>query len=651
MNEFKERTMRELLESGLAQAVGTLQLLRKVITEGGYRVISEGGITSGSPLAGVTVYLAAPIRDVLGAGLTASASEAFYMKVEEPKLYAPTMIDIRVPWPILHHGAVADELAKLTEVAPQLPTYLYAQRLSVDYGDYNYMLPGYSPSTNCIMQVVPELGATLREVSWISATSRPAELRLDSSVIPLDAPLWKAREISRFHHLGEYRALPPELTAKLPMELMLQEFPHYPVKPGNAGLIAYTQSPTAGVNDRQQVMKVGRYLRRVLPNASDEEIKQLVAEFTSAGNYEILHTKDADKIAEVYMHGPSSCMSYDEDRFGHLIVNGEFFHPTRVYAHPDNNIELVYVVQNGRYIARTLINTKTKTYPRIYGTDFAPIGKTVLTDYLDNLGYTQHDSALSGEKLLLVNPDAYTDAIICPYIDQGNLGVEVYDDYLIVDGSYSANHETGCLSDYDVNQSNCWSCSECNEDIDEDEESPTYPYDTDQPTCQDCIERHYVYAYHVTQGFYVYVQDDNCDLYDGQHTRHNEPLYIPGSFANAGVLPLSTQYYDPDWGSQCVADPEDCVPLWEDSDEYVLATGIGSFGLVLVTIDGEQYAINPNDYVLIDGEVEDVRLADRLLDRTQDGKQLIQIDDDHDKYNHDCAGMRQYILCAIEEAA
>ena len=650
MNEFKERTMRELLESGVAQAVGALQLLRKFIIEGGFEVVSEGGITSGNPLSGVTVHLTAPIRAVLEAGLTATSSEAFYMKVEEP-LHTPTMVDIRVPWPVLHHQAMANELAELIEVAPQLPTYLYTPRRSVGFDDYNYMLPGYSTPADCIMQVVPELGATLYEVSWISAASRPAKLRLHSPVIPLNAPLWKAREVSRFHHLGEYRALPPALTEKLPPELMTQEFPHYPVEPGNAGLIAYTQSPAAGVNDRQQVMKVGRYLRRALPDASDEEIKQLVAEFTNAETFEIYHTKDADRIAEVYMNGPSSCMSYDEGRFGHLIVHGEFFHPTQIYAHPENNIELVYVVLAGRYIARTLVNTRTKTYPRIYGTDFAPIGKPALENYLSELGYTQNDLALDGEKLLLVSPDSHPDAIICPYIDNGNLGAEVHDDYLIVGGNCSANHETGCLEDYDVNQRNYWCCYECSEDVDEEDESPTYPYDTDQPTCQDCIERHFVYAYHVTQGTYVYVQGDSYDLYDGQHTRYNNPLYIPGSFARAGVLPLSTQHYDPDWGAQCVAEPEDCVPTWDDPDEYVLAEDMGSFGLVLADIDGGQYAINPDDYVLVNGEVEDARLAVRLLDRTQDGKQLIQIDDDHDKYNHDCAGMRQYILCATEEAA
>lgn len=435
-------------------------------------------------------------------------------------------------------------------------------------------------------------------------------------------PLWRVREALRMKH-GEYTALPAEVLALLPQDVIDSQFPHVATKPGNAGMIAYTQSPVAGMLDRQQVIKPGRYIRQHNADISDEQVKQAAASCVAAGVAGIYHSKDADDFARIYIKGPDSCMAYDETgkEFGRLMVDGEFFHPARVYAHPDNDIEIVWLEVAGRIGARAVINTANKTYPRVYGSDSVRNARTRLTEYLEALGYRQMDGALSGQKLLKVHPDRFPNAIICPYIDSGNLGVDIFDDHLVAGGNYDANHETGCLNRYDTDDWNeyTWCCDCCGDDQTDDDSQ----YDTnDGQVCESCVNRHYTQVFDVECEYTRYVSDRET-FYNGRYTRHGHftTLWFNGDPDDYGYVELCSHYYG---RSDYVAPQDECI---EDMDgDWIRRADVEDHDLFINEDEGIAYRVS--DWAVLDGEL--IELCD-IPDETE---RLIASGDDYPMLPH-----------------
>src|SRR5690606_5332232 len=129
--------------------------------------------------------------------------------------------------------------------------------------------------------------------------------------VPLDEPLWKVRE--RVRGIHTYAPLPDALLQVLPPDVMDAQFPHLAIKDGNAGMIAYTASEHAGIVDRQQTIKPGRFIRQHCPELSDEQVKQLAAEVVGALDADIHVSHDPNEFERVYRRGPSSCMAYGPD--------------------------------------------------------------------------------------------------------------------------------------------------------------------------------------------------------------------------------------------------------------------------------------------------------------------------------------------------
>lgn len=404
-------------------------------------------------------------------------------------------------------------------------------------------------------------------------------------------PLWKVREQHRLR-MGEYVSLPQSILDVLPPEVIDSQIPHLAVKPGNAGMIAFTQSPVAGAVDRQQVMKAGRYVRQHCPHLTDEQVKQLAAEVVGALDADIHMSHEADDFARVYINGPSSCMAYNETgkNFGRLMVNGQFFHPARVYAHPENNIRIVWVENGGRIGARTLVNIKNKCYPSIYASDSVAGARRKLESYLEAQGFEQADSALRGEKLLKVRPDDYPEAIICPYIDSGNIGVKVYNDHLVVGGDYDADHETGCLTDYNTQENEYdWHCDNCGGGFDEYDDRH---YTSDDGTvCEHCASNHYTWAMCPRSGDYSYYPNNNtfyCDLTPG-----NRDIAVVMDNNDGTYVHLWEDHY-----TDNVVDADYAIYL-DDEDEYILEADASRFGYAY--LDDGWYAIK--DFAVLDGEL------------------------------------------------
>ena len=453
------------------------------------------------------------------------------------------------------------------------------------------------------------------------ATTSVLAGREDTVAFGPRTPLWRVREALRMKK-GEYAPLPAEVLALLPQDVIDNQFPHVATKPGNAGMIAYTQSPVAGMLDRQQVIKPGRYIRQHCEDLTDEDVKQAAASCLAASTAGFHHSKNADDFARVYINGPSSCMAYDETgkEFGRLMVNGEFFHPARIYAHPDNNIEIVWLEVAGRIGARAVINTANKTYPRIYGSDSVRGGYNRLAEYLEALGYRQMDGALSGQKLLKVHPDRFPEAIICPYIDSGNLGVDIFDDHLVAGGRYDADHETGCLNRYNTSDEDEWTwCCDCCGDDQTDDDSQ---YDTnDGQVCESCVNRHYTQVFDVECEYTRYVSDRET-FYNGRYTVHGRfyTLWFNGSPDDYGYVELCSHYY----GDNFVAPQDECI---EDMDgDWIRRADVEDHGLFINEDEGIAYRVS--DWAVLDGEL--IELCD-IPDETE---RLIASGDDYPMLPH-----------------
>lgn len=459
--------------------------------------------------------------------------------------------------------------------------------------------------------------------------------------IASDEPVWKLREYTRLV-LGRYEALPAEVDEALDPSKVANTFPHLSQKATNAGMIAYTESGAKGALDRQSVMKPGRFIRQFgYDHLTDEDVKCLAAKVTATTKIVYHHSKAREDYSHVYQTGPNSCMAYgpksSRGTFEHTYVDGEFVHPTEVYAHPENNLELVWGEMGGEVISRTIINTKKKTYPRIYGKESVSRSKERIKDYLAELGYSQSDDALDGEKLLLLNPDGYPNAIICPYIDPSNRGVEIHDDHLVVDGYEKANHETGCL--FLNGPDKAWTCACCGGQYDEDEDH--WLDENGDQICEGCLDNH-IYAFSIPDREGCYVHENNT-VYRLLGTVTGELRYYDfvyeghSSLSRYDLVELSSDLY----GEPAAAECEQCVEY--EGGGYVLMSDMDALNLFYDEDDG--VARDIIDWAVVRDKDGNEQLVKRWQVNTDTHMEGISESSDI------CSHLPVFVPVAIEEAA
>ena len=155
---------------------------------------------------------------------------------------------------------------------------------------------------------------------------------------------WTERERERFDR-GEYVPAP-----FYTLNTTSLHFVHLSRK--HPGQIAFTKTTEHGVQDRQTIMRPGRYLEEFFkyedgtPAYQDFWPTWIAQCSASAVTYAIATT--ADDIETVYRYGPRSCMS-DE---GGGPFRGQP-HPTRVYGESD--LSLAYMGPKEHATARALI--------------------------------------------------------------------------------------------------------------------------------------------------------------------------------------------------------------------------------------------------------------------------------------------------------
>lgn len=373
--------------------------------------------------------------------------------------------------------------------------------------------------------------------------------------ISVDDPLWHLREIARVVS-GDYMELPLECLNALDPAKASWLFPHLPMKAGNAGMVAFTQSPAAGQLDRQQVMKAGKFFKQYgHAHLNDEQIKQLAAVVKGSAPFTVKLGADRATLRRVYGKGPESCMCKgshqgNKNKFEHTIVDGEWVHPIEVYAHPQSNLRLAFAESSQGLIgARVWVNTANKQHSTLYSTNNVRGALRFLEAWLEDEGYKSNQNWCEGEPLLRLDSDG--GGIICPYLDPSNYGVTVESDRLVLGGGYEANHETGHLSEFspDEEEEYDWHCACCGEGHDDSDDR----YETvDGEDIGDCCTSDYTEVYSTDDGRPVWIRDRQLNRYQLYSTNY-----------------LSNRQFDHNGCNQLLAAdglPDELVEL--DSDEY-----------------------------------------------------------------------------------
>ena len=272
--------------------------------------------------------------------------------------------------------------------------------------------------------------------------------------------------------------------------------------PGNVAFYADTDKLEA---DRLTSMKPGRYLSVFYGDTlSDEEIKQLAnkqAASTRPAELKFVGNNDPLGWVWVYENSTSSCMRFSRsNRYIKAGLKGDR-HPVTVYAHPDNNLSLAYIMLPGivedrtvncyedEYVvgSRAIVNTRDKTYLRIYAA--GDVQYVELKGALERAGYIQSSSTLYKEKLRL---EAAEDGYLCPYLDGDYPYVQVRSSHLLVGGDGICARETnGYIIDKDEDENRCY-CEYCDNSYGEDEGS--YIASANAWACDSCVEADFVWA-------------------------------------------------------------------------------------------------------------------------------------------------------------
>lgn len=223
-------------------------------------------------------------------------------------------------------------------------------------------------------------------------------------------------------------------------------------------------------------MRVGKWLANYYGNGVDfrdaiEDLKAMNVEPTT------YLCKTEQEWYDAYENGPGSCMS------GYSFEHS----PVRTYATtshglPDNGLRL-FIQYTGELFgddfevqARAIVNTETNEYVRAYGNAADAI--------LRGHGYNRNTECLEGVMLARIPHPTYTGAVLMPYLDSIQCGVdeEGSDAFVIRDDyGYEAQESEGYI--YVGTESARCCCCERRYSIDDMQETAG-----DHMVCDGCVE-------------------------------------------------------------------------------------------------------------------------------------------------------------------
>jgi hypothetical protein len=179
------------------------------------------------------------------------------------------------------------------------------------------------------------------------------------------------------------------------------------------GKVAYYASVPNMVAGRLTRTSPEMFLQRTLVYAPQEICAAWGAEVLgqTLPIIQLVSNNDPDRWYQVYRDGPNSCMA------GSPRV--------KQYAHPDNDLALAYTETSNNITHRAIVNTKTKTYVRVYGHE---PGSFIAA--LNKLGYRHSYDTLAKQIVWLEYDDCYrcdAEVLVGPYLDGNHQGIDRID--------------------------------------------------------------------------------------------------------------------------------------------------------------------------------------------------------------------------------
>lgn len=312
---------------------------------------------------------------------------------------------------------------------------------------------------------------------------------------------WRAREESRFLS-GEYEPLPFEnqLWFLNASKELRDHFAHKSKE--KDAMVAFTESPEKGEQDRQTRVKCGVYLTRFFGDVlTPREIQDWTRLFYGEAENEITGfelARTPDEVEDVYLNGPASCMSGTG-------FDGEE-HPSRVYG--DSDLAVAYIRKPSDYhdepiASRAVIWPEKKLYGRIYPTperyDSGSMRESANREHdrllraLKREGYEHGD--FSGAYIRAIEGPR-DDSYIMPYLDGGysvSLVMRDGEDFFRLGHreAYSASDTCGVL--YLNGRAECEHCGDA---MPEDDSYTVHVnrYDTQQ-WCEHCYGQDTFYCH------------------------------------------------------------------------------------------------------------------------------------------------------------
>ena len=342
-------------------------------------------------------------------------------------------------------------------------------------------------------------------------------------------------------------------------------FPHYSAQ--EPGQVAFQPiDPSYREADRQIRTKPGRYLNKFLDLDSDQ-VRRCVSIENGDKSVQLKFAKTVEEFTNVYLRGPSSCMSHSIDWYDASASTGRL--PVSILANGD--IEVAYLeLDNGIIPARAIVVQSDMEMLDVYCNNDAMDGaRGELQSRLLDAGYSYNSTALVHQKIerIPINGD---DVFVCPYIDCGGLPVIDTGDYLQIchsdEGDMTADYQSG------VCQNNQKYCNNCEDNHDGEE---TYVEDVGD-VCENCLDNDYVHAY-CGHGHDRYIHHDDAIFIDsmGEWYRHTGDTL---RFYNIYKCHVTDEYYHTDDLVTCDVSDEyihqdEAVHIGDDvyvNDEYAV---------------------------------------------------------------------------------
>ena len=350
--------------------------------------------------------------------------------------------------------------------------------------------------------------------------------------------IWHYREQTKYSmHPAVREAV--LLAAPADWHRLVIEWPHVSVS--DPARLAFTRSIQHGIDDRQTVTSISKYLAANFPSLQSHIVRDICAKF---GNHSFRISWQIEEMLNWLHDSPRSCMRWDNWNTGD-------WHPYRCYD-PEFGWGLAVRLQNDEIMARALVNKTNMTFVRSFGAVDNDRGHSqndsALNSYLKSIGY-EHANGWYGLRLAKIDhPDG---GLTAPYLDGECQHVDMRSGYLLIveDGEHECTATDGTIEE-DEDRTYCEDC-DSNINMRHDNYSTVGRYE-DRIICESCCDDNYVRAYGSGGNEYL-VHTDDC-------TNIGDDWYVDRYFSDNGIV------YAVDIEEHCHSD--DCIYL-DGRDEWV----------------------------------------------------------------------------------